>query len=69
MCSLKSCFHGAGGSVEAEGAVVDIVRKARERRRVAMREAMVTRLIGRVNQLTMRVYMEAEALELWLLLL
>jgi hypothetical protein len=69
MCSLKSCFHGAGGSVEAKGAVVDIVRKTRERRQVAMREAMVARLIGKMKQLTMRVYMEAEGLELLLLLL
>lgn len=41
MCSLKSCFHDAGGSTEAEGVVVDMVRKTRERRVLAMREAMM----------------------------
>jgi hypothetical protein len=41
MCSWKSCFHGAGGSADAEGAVVDMVRRKRERRWVAMREAMM----------------------------
>lgn len=41
MCSSKSCFHGAGGSTEAEGVVVDMVRKTRERRMLAIREAMI----------------------------
>jgi hypothetical protein len=38
---LNSFFHGAGGSAEADGVVVDMVRKKRERRPVAMREAMI----------------------------
>jgi hypothetical protein len=41
MCSLKAFFHGAGGKADAEGVVDDIVRKKRERRWDAMREAMV----------------------------
>ena len=41
MCSLNSDFHGAGGRADAEGAVVDMVRRNRERRRDAVREAMV----------------------------
>lgn len=46
MCSLKSAFHGAGGSADAEGAVVDIVRRTRERRCDAVREAMFAELRG-----------------------
>lgn len=64
MCSWKSCFHGAGGRAVAEGAVVDIVRKIRERRPVAMREAMVAILEGKATQSAMRVCVEAEGPEL-----
>ena len=44
MCSLKRDFHGAGGRADADGAVVDIVRKKRERRCEAVREAMIADL-------------------------
>ena len=49
MWLLKSCFHGAGGSADAEGVVCDIVRRKRERRRAGMREAMVAVLRLREN--------------------
>jgi hypothetical protein len=52
MCSWKSCFHGAGGSSEAAGVVVDIVRKKRERRRGAMREAMVAVWTGQLSEIS-----------------
>jgi hypothetical protein len=41
MCSLNSDFHGAGGRADAEGAVLDMVRRKRERRWDAVREAMM----------------------------
>jgi len=41
ICSLNRDFHGAGGRADAEGAVVDMVRRKRERRRDAVREAMM----------------------------
>lgn len=47
MCSLKSAFHGAGGSAAAEGVVVDMVCRTRERRCEAVREAMVAELLER----------------------
>jgi hypothetical protein len=57
MCSLNSRFHGAGGSEEAAGVVLDMVRKTRERRLDAIREAMVAGLVGRLQvQIEIRVY-------------
>jgi hypothetical protein len=41
MCSLNRDFHGAGGRADADGAVVDMVRRKRERRWDAVREAMI----------------------------
>ena len=40
-CDWKALFHGAGGRADAEGVVVDIVWRRRERRWDAAREAMV----------------------------
>lgn len=40
-CEAKSVFQGAGGSADAVGAVVDMLRRIRERRWDATREAMV----------------------------
>lgn len=45
---MKSCFHGAGGSTDAGGAVEDMVRKKRERRWVAIREAMIA--VSKIEQ-------------------
>jgi HAMP domain-containing protein len=57
MCSLNSCFHGAGGSEEAVGVVLDMVRRTRERRLDAIREAMVAVLAGRLQvQFEIQVY-------------
>ena len=39
-CSLNSDFHGAWGSTDAVGAVVDIVCKRRVRRRITGLEAI-----------------------------
>lgn len=40
--SSWNCFlHGAGGRTDASGAVDDMVRRKRERRPVAVREAMM----------------------------
>ena len=49
MCSLNRDFHGAGGRVDAEGAVVDMVRRTRERRWDAVREAMITVVRRQLN--------------------
>ena len=38
---MKAFFHGAGGRTDAEGTVDDIVRRKRERRWDAVREAMI----------------------------
>lgn len=46
MCSLNRDFHGAGGRADAEGVVVDMVRRKRERRRDAVREAMMAIMSG-----------------------
>lgn len=49
MCSLKSCFHGAGGSADAVGVVVDMVRRTRDRRLDATREAMIAVLVVKLQ--------------------
>jgi hypothetical protein len=41
---LKAVFHGAGGRADVEGVVDDIVRRKRERRWDAVREAMIAKL-------------------------
>lgn len=42
-CSLKSAFHGAGGSAAVEGVVVDMVRRTRESRCEAMAAELLER--------------------------
>jgi hypothetical protein len=65
MCSWKSCFHGAGGSSEAAGVVVDIVRKKRERRRGAMREAMVAVWISKLLNISEACSAKLEHWSFW----